>query len=112
MNIEEFVDYCIKKEGVTEEFPFDESTLVMKVYGKVFALTGLDGAFSINLKCEPERAIELREEYSAILPGFHMNKKHWNTVHVDGTISDKMLCELIDHSYQLVYSKLPKKLRS
>lgn len=111
MNIEEFTEYCSKKEGVTEEFPFDESTLVLKVYGKMFALTDLEGTFKLNLKCDPERAIELREEYAAITPGYHMNKKHWNTIQIDGTIPEKTLYELIDHSYQLVYSKLPKKLK-
>ncbi|MEI8115190.1 MAG: MmcQ/YjbR family DNA-binding protein [Bacteroidia bacterium] len=108
MNIEEFREYCMSKPGVTEEFPFDEVTLVFKVAGKVFVLTNLDGDWSLNLKCDPERAIELREQYPAIQPGYHMNKVHWNTVMMDGSLSQKLILELIDHSYQLVVAKLPK----
>ncbi len=111
MNIEEFREYCIKKPMVTEEFPFDEVTLVFKVAGKMFSLTGLDGDFSINLKCDPEKAIQLREHHPSVQPGYHMNKKHWNTVMVDGSVSDKLLEEWIDHSYDLVVAGLPKKLR-
>jgi predicted DNA-binding protein (MmcQ/YjbR family) len=106
MNIEEFRAYCISKAGVTEEFPFGETTLVFKVVGKMFALTNLEGDWSINLKCNPERAIELREKFQAILPGYHMNKTHWNTVMMDGTLNEKLILELIDHSYQLVVDKL------
>jgi len=105
MNIEEFRAYCIAKPGVTEEFPFDESTLVFKVMGKMFAFTVLVDEFRINLKCDPERAIELRERYPAIIPGYHMNKVHWNTIRIDGSISDQLILELIDHSYQLVAEK-------
>jgi predicted DNA-binding protein (MmcQ/YjbR family) len=112
MNIESFRDFCLSKKGVTEEFPFDELTLVFKVMGKMFALTGVDNFRSINLKCDPEWAIDLREKYHAILPGYHMNKKHWNTVVIDGTVSDPFLEELILHSYKLVVEKLPKTLRS
>jgi predicted DNA-binding protein (MmcQ/YjbR family) len=111
MNIEEFREYCMLKPGVTEEFPFDEVTLVFKVAGKVFVLTNLDGDWSLNLKCDPERAIELREQYPAIQPGYHMNKVHWNTVMMDGSLSQKLILELIDHSYQLVVAKLPGKLK-
>jgi predicted DNA-binding protein (MmcQ/YjbR family) len=111
MNIEEFRDYCISKPGVTEEFPFDENTLVFKVMGKMFALTDLVDDFSLNLKCDPERAIELRDQYAAIQPGYHMNKAHWNTVKMDGSISESLIHELIDHSYQLVVDKLPKGRR-
>jgi len=111
MNIEELREYCITKPSVTEEFPFDDVTLVFKVAGKMFALTGLDKEFSVNLKCDPERAIELREAYSAVQPGYHMNKKHWNTVYIDGSINDTVLKEWIDHSYQLVVKSLPKKVR-
>jgi predicted DNA-binding protein (MmcQ/YjbR family) len=97
---------------VTEEFPFDETTLVFKVMGKMFALTGLDESeFKVNLKCDPERAIELREQYDHITAGFHMNKKHWNTVKPDGSLSNELFKELIDHSYDLVVKGLPKKLR-
>ena len=112
MNIESFRDFCLSKKGVTEEFPFDELTLVYKVMGKMFALTDVDNFKSINLKCDPERAMELREKYHAILPGYHMNKKHWNTVEIDGSISDTFLEELIMHSYELVVEKLPNILKS
>jgi predicted DNA-binding protein (MmcQ/YjbR family) len=104
--------YCLSKPLVTEEFPFDETTLVFKVAGKMFALTGLDDPeFKVNLKCDPDRSVVLREEYESIRPGWHMSKKHWNTVYVDGSFSDKLFVELIDHSYDLVVQGLPKKLR-
>ncbi|QKG78945.1 MmcQ/YjbR family DNA-binding protein [Tenuifilum thalassicum] len=102
MNIEILRDYCISKPDVTEGFPFGEDTLVFKVKGKIFALANLKGELSINLKCDPELAIELRERYSSVIPGYHMNKKHWNTVIIDGSISDDLLLEWIDHSYELV----------
>ena len=109
MNIENFRDYCLNKKGVTESFPFDETTFVFKVMDKMFALTDIDSDFRINLKCDPERAIELREMYpKIIIAGHHMNKKHWNTIIMDGTISDKFIIELINHSYDLVVSKLSK----
>lgn len=112
MHIEEFRMYCLGKPMVTEEFPFDETTLVFKVMGKMFALTGLDETeFKVNLKCDPERSLELREEYESIIAGFHMNKKHWNTVKPDGSISNELFKELIDHSYDLVVKGLPKKMR-
>jgi len=111
MNIEEFRDYCLSKPGATEDFPFDSTTLVFKVCGKMFALTDLEGDFSINLKCDPDRAIALREQYSAVLPGYHMNKTHWNTVLVDGSVDDALLYEMTDHSYALVVAKLPAKIR-
>ena len=112
MNIEEFTEYCLAKPGVTEEFPFDETTLVFKVMGKMFALTNLDGDWSLSLKCDPERAIELREQYPAIQAAYHMNKTHWNSVYMDGSLSQKLILELVDHSYRLVVDKLPLKLRS
>lgn len=111
MDIEKLREYCISKKGVAEDFPFGEDTLVFKVGGKMFALTGLDGDLSINLKCDPELAIELRERYPAVQPGYHMNKTHWNTVFIDGSVSDKLVCEWIDHSYDIVVSKMPKKMR-
>lgn len=111
MNIEEFREYCIAKPGVTEEFPFGETTLVFKVMGKMFVLTNLDGDWSLNLKCDPAKALELREQYPAILPGYHMNKAMWNTVMMDGSLSTKLILEMVDHSYQLVVAKLPRKLR-
>ncbi|MEO6130718.1 MAG: MmcQ/YjbR family DNA-binding protein [Saprospiraceae bacterium] len=113
MNIETFRKHCMSLQGVEETLPFGPDTLVYKVYGKVFALTGLDEAeFSVNLKCDPDRAIDLRDEYpDAVLPGWHMNKKHWNTVYFEGRIADKLLLELIDHSYKLVISGLPLSLK-
>ena len=111
MNIEELRDYCLSKNGVTESLPFDETTLVYEVMGKMFALTDTQGDFSMNLKCDPEMAIELREKYPAVQPGYHMNKQHWNTIYIDGSISDKELKIWIDDSYRLVVSSLPKKER-
>ena len=112
MNIEEFRQFCIAKKGVTEEFPFDEVTLVFKVMGKMFALAPLERIPSqVNLKCDPERAIELRETYDGlIIPGYHMSKVHWNTLHLDN-LSPDLIRELTDHSYELVVAKFPKKLR-
>lgn len=112
MNIEELREYCISKKGVTENFPFDEVTLVFKVGGKMFALTNLDGEPSVNLKCDPEKAIELREQYSAIIPGYHMSKIHWNTVYMDRSLPENLIKELIDLSYELVLASLPKAKRN
>lgn len=112
MNIEEFRDYCLSKKAVTEGFPFDETTLVFKVAGKMFALTDTESPFSINLKCDPERAIELRETYSSVLPGYHMNKQHWNTIEIDGSIPDKLIYEWTDHSFDLIVHSLPKSLKA
>ena len=109
MNIESFREYCLALPAVTESFPFDESTLVFKVMGKMFALASLEGENSVNLKCDPERAIELREEFSDILPGYHMNKKHWNTLLLSGDLKLSLIKELIDHSYNLVVAGLTKK---
>lgn len=111
MNIEDFRDYCLLKAGVTEETPFGPNTLVFKVVGKVFALTDIDTFGSINLKCDPERAVELREQHDYVLPGYHMNKKHWNTILIGTGVSNAQLSELIDHSYDLVRASLPKKQR-
>jgi len=111
MNIEELREYCLSLKGATECFPFDDVTLVIKVQGKMFALIPLDRTETqITLKCDPERAISLREEFSAIVPAWHFNKKHWNTVFIDPSISKDLLCELIRHSYELVVAGLPKKL--
>lgn len=116
MNIQSFYDYCLAKKGVTEHFPFDEDTLVFKVGGKMFALSSLkeweNGNPSINLKCDPERALEFRAEYDAVNAGYHMSKVHWNTVGVNGDVPLPMLRELIDHSYELVFKSLTKKLQS
>ena len=112
MNIEEFRQYCIAKKGVTEEFPFDESTLVFKVMGKMFALAPLERLpTQANLKCDPERALELREEYDGIIiPGYHMSKVHWNTLYLE-QLPSNLIYELTDHSYDLVVSKFPRKLK-
>ena len=112
MNIEEIRDHCLAKPGVTEGFPFGEDVLVFKVMNKMFALTGLDGNPPyVNLKCDPERAIELREQYEAIQPGWHMNKQQWNSVYFTGGIPRDLVLELIDHSYELVVQGLKKKDR-
>lgn len=102
MNLESFRDHCLKKERVTEEFPFGINTLVFKVNGKMFALTDIENFESINLKCLPEEAVQLREKYPAVQPGYHMNKKHWNTVIMDGSVPDKLVKDWIDQSYHLV----------
>ena len=113
MHIDTYREYCLAKKGVTEGFPFDESVLVFKVMGKIFALTNIhDDEFSVNLKCDPDRAVELRAEYEEeIIPGYHMNKQHWNTVSFDGDLRNELLKELIDHSYALVAKSLKKSQR-
>jgi predicted DNA-binding protein (MmcQ/YjbR family) len=108
MNIEVLREYCISKPSVTEGFPFGEDILVFKVGGKVFLLIGLTEANRFNVKCDPERAAELREQYPEVQPGYHMNKTHWNTVYMDGSLTEKQLREMIDHSYSLVSAKIPK----
>ncbi|MFM1875034.1 MAG: hypothetical protein RL266_771 [Bacteroidota bacterium] len=113
MNIEELRDYCLSLKGVTEGFPFGESTLVFKVMGKMFCLAGMDGnPVSCNVKCDPETAIELRERYSGVLPGYHMNKQHWNTIVFDGSFDDTLAKQWIHDSYLLIVASLPTKLRS
>ena len=111
MNIEEYRNYCISKKGVSESFPFDETTLVFKVMGKMFALAGIEEFSYINLKCDPEKAIELREEYESVTPGYHMNKQLWNSVSTLGDISDKLIYQWIDDSYNLIVDSLTKKLK-
>ena len=108
MNIEDLREYCLSLKGVSEEFPFDKNTLVFKVGGKMFCLTNLEGDLSINLKNEPEKNIELREEFQAIKPGYHMSKKHWNTVEIDGSLSEDFIKNLIDESYDMVVLKLKR----
>ena len=109
MNVEDISEYCLIKMGVTEDFPFDEETLVFKVMGKMFALIPLERIpLQINLKCEPELAVELRERYEAVQPGYHMNKKHWNTILVDGTLRNELIYRWIDDSYNLVVKVLRK----
>lgn len=113
MDIESLRTYCLGKKGVIEDFPFDETTLVFKVHGKMFALSGLEHVPSkVNLKCDPERSAELREEYDGLITGaFHMNKLHWNSI-VIGEIPPKLILELVDHSYDLVVAKMTKKMRA
>jgi predicted DNA-binding protein (MmcQ/YjbR family) len=116
MNIEHYRDYCMNKKEVTEHFPFDNDTLVFKVLGKIFALASLkkweNGEAFINLKCDPEYAQELRAEYDSIKPGYHMNKKQWNSVYIHtGELSPKLISELINHSYTMVVKGMAKKLR-
>lgn len=111
MDLESLRTFCLNLPNSTEDTPFDEDTLVFRVFGKIFALTSINQCESVNLKCDPERAINLRENYFAVEPGYHMNKKHWNTVFFDRDMNDKEIIELIKHSFDLVYSSLPKKLR-
>ena len=116
MNLENFYEYCLLKKGVTEHFPFDKDILVFKVGEKIFALTSLErwetGEPAINLKCDPDRAVELRAQFDDITPGFHMSKVHWNTVKINEGVSDAMVKELTDHSYELVFKSLTKKLQT
>ncbi len=111
MNIEEFREYCLAKPATSESLPFDNKTLVFKVHNKMFSLAGIENFESVNLKCDPEYAIELREKFEGVQPGYHMNKQHWNTVLTDGSVLDDLLYELIDHSYDLVARGLRKKVR-
>jgi predicted DNA-binding protein (MmcQ/YjbR family) len=108
LNIEELRDYCLQLPGATEGFPFGEDTLVFKVGGKIFLLTGLTGNAAFNAKCDPELAIELREKHVEVQPGFHMNKKHWNTVSLTGLLTENQLTDMVYHSYLLVVKSLPK----
>jgi predicted DNA-binding protein (MmcQ/YjbR family) len=105
MDIESLREYCLSKENTTESMPFGDDTLVIKVSGKIFILANLDGDLTINLKCDPAWAVELRERYASVIPGYHMNKKHWNTVLIDGSIPDSEIYKWIDHSYDLVRNK-------
>ena len=112
MNIEELRDYCLEKPAVTEGFPFGEETLVFKVAGKLFLLIGLEEANRFNVKCDPKLAQELRERHPEVQPGYHMNKKMWNTVYMDGTLTHRQLLDMIDHSYNEVVKGLPKKTQA
>ena len=109
MDIESIRNHCLEKRGVTEELPFNEDSPVYKVMGKIFVIASLTPPYSINLKCDPERAIELRERYDAVSPGYHMNKTHWNTIDLESNLPPKLIKEWIDHSYELVVEGLPKK---
>jgi predicted DNA-binding protein (MmcQ/YjbR family) len=116
MNLETFYEYCLSKLGVTEHFPFNEDALVLKVGNKMFLLSSLSswemGNPKVNLKCDPEKAQELRAEYEGIQPGYHMSKKHWNTVTINEDVSDSLVKELIDHSYELVFNSLSNKIKN
>ena len=113
MDFDRFHAYCLAKPGVEETFPFNETTLVFKVMGKMFALTGLDNEpFAVNLKCDPEWSVELRERHAEVQPGYHMSKLHWNTVTFEGELPEELLLQLIDRSYDLVVASLPKKVRA
>ncbi|MEZ0610139.1 MmcQ/YjbR family DNA-binding protein [Fibrella sp. WM1] len=112
MSFDELRTYCLSKPATTESLPFDETTLVFKVAGKMFALSDMDSRpMRVSLKCDPERAVLLRDEHAAIEGAFHMNKRHWNTVTSDGSLRDSLIRELIDHSYELVVAGLPKAVR-
>ncbi|MCH7403110.1 MmcQ/YjbR family DNA-binding protein [Belliella kenyensis] len=111
MEIIAFRSYCLDKLGVTEDTPFDEDTLCFKVGGKIFAIVDITKFESVNLKCDPEKAVELREMYHAVSPGYHMNKKHWNTIAFNSDLPDSKLLQWVDHSYNLVYNSLSKKVK-
>lgn len=112
MDLGDFVEYCSDKAGVTDSFPFDEHVLVFKVMNKMFALANASEFVSVNLKCDPEKAIDLRERYpETVISGYHMNKSHWNTVFVNRDLKDSDIYKLIDHSYELIVKSLPKKIR-
>ena len=111
MNIEDLRDYCLQKPGVTEGLPFGPEVLVFKVGDKIFLLTSLDTADRFNVKCDPELAIELREKFTEVQPGYHMNKKLWNTVYMSGSLSNSQLHQMIDHSYTLIFNSLPQKIK-
>jgi predicted DNA-binding protein (MmcQ/YjbR family) len=112
LNIESFRNFCLSRKGVTEAFPFDHNTVVYKVMGKMFALADMQDFTSINLKVEPETGIELRERYPSVSEGYHMNKKHWITVLMDGSVPDRLVCQWINNSYHLVVDGLPKSRKS
>ena len=122
MHIEQFISYCLEKPGVEDTYPFKGEMVWMKVKGKMFAMTNvvevkMEGErvspfHFINLKCDPERAEELREAHAAIRPGWHQNKTHWNSLYMDGSLSDKLILELVDHSYAIVAASLPKKVQA
>lgn len=112
MNIEKVRSYCLKKEYVTESFPFNEETLVFKAKDKIFCLSRISPPYSISLKCDPELAADLRERYSEVTPGYHLNKTHWNTILIEGSVPDKEILSWIDHSYDLIIKSLPKKKKA
>jgi len=112
MNLELFREYCLSKPGATEDMPFGEDVLVFRVGGKMFALAALDEVPPrVNLKCDPDLALELRDRYEQVTPGYHMNKKHWNTVEIESAIPGVELQKMIDHSYELIVGTLPRTKR-
>ena len=111
MNLETYRNFCLQMNGTSEGFPFDQKTLVFKVGGKLFALLDVDDFHSVNLKCDPEKAIDLRERFQGITAGYHMNKKHWNTVEFVSDVTEELIFDLTKHSYELVFASLPKKMR-
>jgi len=112
MNVEEIREYCLSKKGVSESLPFNDTALVFKVAGKMFALLDLSGEKrGLSLKCDPDLALELREQYPEVTPAYHFNKKHWNGINLQGNVGDDKLREWIDHSYQVVAAKLPKRIQ-
>ncbi|WP_026955611.1 MmcQ/YjbR family DNA-binding protein [Algoriphagus vanfongensis] len=112
MTLEYFRDYCLAKAGTTEDTPFDANTLCFRVGGKIFSITDMETFEYINLKCDPERSLDLREQYPGITPGYHMNKKLWNSVSVLGNVPDRLILDLADQSYELIFASLPKKLQA
>lgn len=112
MDIGELCDYCLAKKGTTESFPFDKNTIVFKVMGKMFALADIENFESINVKCNPENALDLREKFVAVQPGYHMSKKHWNTIELNSDANDKLIYGWLDDSYNLVVKSLSKKIQS
>jgi predicted DNA-binding protein (MmcQ/YjbR family) len=111
LNVEQLRDYCLHKSGVTEGMPFGNDTLVFKVGNKIFLLVSLETGNRFNVKCDPELAIELREQHSEVIPGFHMNKVHWNTIYMNGHLTEKQLRDMVDHSYNLIVKSLPKSIQ-
>jgi len=112
MNIEALRDYCLGKPGAEETFPFGDDTMVFKVGNKIFLLASLEGSRTFNAKSDPDRAVELREMHSEVTPGFHMNKKHWNTVDMEGRLTTKQIHEMVDDSYNLIFKSLPRKTQA
>lgn len=111
MDVESVRDYCLSLPRATEDFPFDDVTLAFRVEGRIFAMVDLESIDWFVLKCDPERAVELRERYSEITPAWHMNKRHWNQINLFGSLSDELVCALIRHSYSAVVLKLPRSVR-
>lgn len=111
LNLDKIKRFCYGLPGSAEDYPFDEDTLVFKVTGKIFILVTLEKELSINVKCDPEKAIEYRASYPSVIPGYHMNKTHWNTVFIDGSIDDEVIFKMIEHSYDLVVKSLTKSAR-